>query len=78
MKRFTLRLKKKTEGGSDVDKFKVDPVKSSQVASEIRDQVVVSGMPDALHNGSWSKRRLHPAGPPSSSRLGLVTEDGSP
>ena len=70
--------KKKAEGRSKMDKFKMDPVKSSQVASEIRGQVVVSGMSNALHNGSWSKRRLHPAGPTSSSSLGLVIEDGSP
>lgn len=28
-----------------MDKFKVDPVKSSKVVSESRDQVAVSGMP---------------------------------
>lgn len=39
-----------------MDKFKMDPVKSSHVASEIRDQVAVSGMPDTLHNGGWYKR----------------------
>ena len=61
-----------------MDKFKMDPVKSSKVVSEIREQVAVSGVPDTLHNGGWSKRRLHPAGPLSRPRLGLVTEDGSP
>lgn len=56
----------------------MDAVTPSNVASEIRDQVAVAGMPAVLHNGGWSRRRLHAAGPPSRSRLGLVTEDGSP
>lgn len=61
-----------------MQEVKVDPVTSSKGASEIGDQVAVSGMPGALREGGQSEWRLHPAGSPSSSRLGLVTEDGLP
>lgn len=48
---YTEWQRNKVEGHADKDKFKMDPVKSSKVVSEIRKQIAVSRVPALLPNG---------------------------